>query len=436
MNFRLHAFNLVDKIKGGRFRKNLEEIEHVNEKLDEKAIMRFQNERISALLEFAFETVPFYKGKSFDIHNAPVVDKMILKEKLNEFLSPKYDAEQLVKVITSGSTGTPFVSYQNKEKKYRNNADAIYFGGKAGYFLGAPLYYMKIWSSNNSKSFLTKYFQNIHTVDVLNFSGDAIRSFIDEINNSHQAININSYASALDRLCDYLDSHEVNLDNELRINSVIAQSEALSEATKMRLEKYFKIVACSRYSNVENGIVAQQTLVKNDLFKINRASYYVEILKIDEDTPAEVGELGRIVVTDLFNFGMPFIRYDTGDIGKFFVNNNGEIDRNYLAEIQGRKLDLLLNTKGEIISSYIVYKNMFKYPEINQYQLIQEDEKRYRFIISTKGNFPREDELRNDFVSYIGEDAVFEVSYIDEIPLLSSGKRRKIVNNYLKKINK
>ncbi len=436
MNFRLHAFNFLDKLKGGRFRKNLEEIERVNEKLDEVAIVRFQNERISTLLEFAFETVPFYKGKSFDIHDAPVVNKMTLKEKVNEFLSTKYDTEQLVKVITSGSTGTPFISYQNKEKKYRNNADAIYFGGTAGYLLGAPLYYLKIWSSNNDKSFLTKYFQNIHTVDVLNFSGDTIRSFIDEINSSLQAININSYASALDRLCDHLDSREVNLNKGLRVNSVIAQSEALSEATKLRLEKYFKIAACSRYSNVENGIIAQQTLVENDLFKVNRASYYIEILKIDEDTPAGVGELGRIVVTDLFNFGMPFIRYDTGDIGKFFVNNNGEIDRNYLAEIQGRKLDLLLNTKGEIISSYIVYKNMFKYPEIDQYQLIQEDEKRYQFIISTRGNFRREDELRSDFISYIGKGAVFEISYTDEIPLLSSGKRRKIVNNYLKKINK
>ena len=81
---------------------------------------------------------------------------------------------------------------------------------------------------------------------------------------------------------------------------------------------------------------------------------------------------------------------------------NGEINIKYLSNIQGRKLDILLDTQGNIISSFIMYKNMFKYPEIKQFQLIQKNEKEYKFIVSIDGNFERENELREEFVSDIG----------------------------------
>ena len=52
---------------------------------------------------------------------------------------------------------------------------------------------------------------------------------------------------------------------------------------------------------MENGIIAQQSIDSNN-YIINWASYYVEILKLDKDTPVEQGEIGRIVVTDLYNY--------------------------------------------------------------------------------------------------------------------------------------
>ena len=87
---------------------------------------------------------------------------------------------------------------------------------------------------------------------------------------------------------------------------------------KENLEKHFNTKVVSRYSNEEMGILAQQSNIEqNNAFNINWASYYVEILKMDTNEKANLGELGRIVITDLFNFSMPLIRYDTGDLGVF-----------------------------------------------------------------------------------------------------------------------
>ena len=125
---------------------------------------------------------------------------------------------------------------------------------------------------------------------------------------------------------------------------------------------------------------------------------------------------------------MPLIRYDTGDMG---IMNEVLIEGRktlVLSHIEGRKLDRIYNTKGDLISSYIVYKNMWNYPEIEQYQFVQVSKEEYVFKISMKSKFKRENELINEFKSYVGLDADFKVEYVDEIPLLNSGKRKKVMN--------
>lgn len=433
-NIRKYLFWFLDFLNGSPILKNLKEIKNINDSNDEALIERYINKHLEELLKYSKINVPYYrKFKHAELSDFPVSDKLTYKKNIDNFCSVEFKKDKLFKTITSGSTGTPFVSYQNDKKKKRNTADVIYFGKLAGYKLGEPLFYLKIWSDNNRKSGFIKFLQNIVPIDVIKLSNKNIKQLLDKINSKNGKAHMNSYASALEEVCKYLDKNSsADAIKNLRAASIMAQSEALTIETRERLQKYFKCTPCSRYSNLENGIIAQQTLHKNDLFLINRASYFVEILKMDSDIPVKPNELGRIVVTDLFNYAMPFIRYDTGDIGRFAVNKDNISDYNYLKEIQGRKLDLLLDTKGEIVSSYIMYKNMFKYPEIGQFQLIQENKKDYRFIISMNGTFEKEEKLKNEFLNYLGKDAKFDIEYVKEIPLLSSGKRRKIINNYLK----
>ena len=57
-----------------------------------------------------------------------------------------------------------------------------------------------------------------------------------------------------------------------------------------------------------------QEIIHPDYFIINNASYHIKFLKLDSDENADIGELSRIVVTDLFNYATPMIRHDTGDL--------------------------------------------------------------------------------------------------------------------------
>jgi phenylacetate-CoA ligase len=123
------------------------------------------------------------------------------------------------------------------------------------------------------------------------------------------------------------------------------------------------------------------------------------------------------------------IRYDTGDMGALSADTDQHGNR-YLDRVEGRKLDLLYATDGSLVSSYIVYKNMWQYTEITQYQLVQYGPKDYRFKINMDGAFQREPQLIREFKEFLGTDANFTVEYVDEIPLLASGKRKKIANTW------
>ena len=180
---------------------------------------------------------------------------------------------------------------------------------------------------------------------------------------------------------------------------------------------------------MENGIIAQQLSGGSGEFLINDASYFLEILELDSDLPVKEGKPGRIVITDLFNYRMPLIRYDTGDIGILESREIFGVSRQVFTSIEGRRMDLIYDTRGSLVSSYVITNNMWKYMEIRQYQFIQTSEREYLFKINTDLPFEQEKELISEFTNYFGEDSIISVEYVSEIPLLASGKRKKVMNS-------
>jgi len=168
MKLRSLLFKYLDVLKGGVISGNLKEIELVNEQHEEEFIINYQLNKLKECIVNAQKNTNFYKNyNSIALNDYPIVNKVFLKDNLQDFISKDYQLEKLSKLVTSGSTGTPFVSYQDIGKRNRNSADAIYFGGLAGYTLGDILFYLKIWSTNNKKSKFLQYAQNIHPVDVI-----------------------------------------------------------------------------------------------------------------------------------------------------------------------------------------------------------------------------------------------------------------------------
>lgn len=428
---RKKVFWTLDAIKGGKVKSHYNEVEFIMENFssEKSKNLRFQN--LDKLLVHATKTCGFYhKFSDFNsLEDFPIINKSLIRNQFIEFRSDAFGENDSYEMSTSGSSGTPFKTVQNRNKRLRNTADTIYFKQKAGFEIGSRLYYIRKWFKMHKRSWLTTMTRNIVMVNVTEFTDEYLANFIKELESDKSTQVIISYSSALLDLCNYLDKiSSPPIKNNL--SCIVAMAEGLSNQTRESLKKYFNTPVLLRYSNLENGILSLQLDNENENLQINCASYHIEILHPEKDEPVEEGEMGRIVITDLFNYAMPFIRYDTGDLG--VITNTDKYFKGTPAftKVQGRKMDAIFDTNGKIQSTFIVFY-LEEYSDIKQFQLIQNGKREYELKLNIEKGFNKQNQLVDLFRSYLGKDAEIKISYVDEIPQLSSGKRRLTVNNFI-----
>ncbi|WP_298789294.1 CoF synthetase [uncultured Allomuricauda sp.] len=420
------SFWILDTLKGRKILKELKDIQLLLGQNSFDLLKKKNEAKVKDLLNKVVHEAPYYSNfKNYkSLQDFPVTNKHIIKENFNQFQIASSRKTKLHTIFTSGSTGTPFMVYQTKQKRHRNTADTIYFAGKAGYTLGDKLLYLRLWNKNLKKNKISAFIQNVHQINIENLNPSYIESFLKRLQKDKSPKGWLAYPSGLEKICDFLDSiNSKPLD--CNIKSIIGMSENLSNHVRNKMSHYFDAPMVSRYSNFENGIIAQQSIDSN-YFEVNWASYILEILDFKKDVPAKPGELGRIVITDLYNHATPMIRYDTGDIGA--VTNVENHSFPVLETVEGRKADILFNTKGTMISPFKFMGILPQYPEIEQIQFIQTKKTGYAIKINVREEFLQETELVALFKSIVGDDAAVAVEYVNEIPLLSS-KKRKITRN-------
>lgn len=429
---RKKVFWAVDFLEGGEIRKHLREVGHGLENYDNNSVEKRKETNLFNLLKHAAKTVPYYSGYAGfkALNEFPVVNKTIIRENQGDFLSADYVGKKLHKAITSGSTGAPFIVFQDHNKRKRHQADNILFLEMAGHNLGARLYYLRVWNAMNRKNLLTQKIQNILTYDIRDLSESSILDLLNRLAHDRNNKSVLGYSSAFEEISRFLNNKSFPV-GAIRIRSIMTMSEAISAGAKLNLAKKFGCPVVSRYSNMENGFLAQQCVEENNEFHLNTASYHFETLKEDSDEPALPGAAGRIVVTDLFNYAMPLIRYDTGDMAVISQKSECGKPGPVFTRIEGRKADFIHDTSGNLLSPHIITNTMWKYSsEIRQFQFIQNGQGEYRLKLNCNDKiFSREKELIDDYVSFLGPGARIEIELTDEIPLLASGKRKMVVNN-------
>ena len=229
--------------------------------------------------------------------------------------------------------------------------------------------------------------------------------------------------------------------NSNRIDKVVVDSAPLFKFPKSIknhfFKKYLKCEVISQYADEECGIIAQERIpTKEDgnVMYLNYADYYIEFLKLESDEPAEFGELARVVITDLHNHAFPIIRYDCGDTGVLMPSD--EYSRGYpvLGKLYGRKMDMVYTTSGIPFSPMLLGRTVKNFNVIKQWQFIQKGERNYvlKTILEDGGDKDELVALIDELKCTIGVDSKISIEIVNEIPLLKSGKRKVVVNEWKK----
>lgn len=414
------AFWEDDASRGAIIRKQYDEIKEVLEKND----LAWVQEQLRAVKQHAIDQTEYYKNCNID-DAFPIVNK-------NSILA-NYEAHKakggfdlpLHTSSTSGSTGTPFSVIQDYRKRMRHIADLKVFGELCDYPSHERMIFFRIFSDKLHRTPEQEARENIFCVDSSELSEKHLEEMLQVILEKKPRI-IFSYPSTLVELAKYLAVREPQV--KCHVRAALTGGEGIPEDDRKLVEQTFKCTVYRRYSDMELGILGQD-LGDGKKYFLNYGSYYFECLKEDCDEPAGPGEVGRIVVTDLFNYAFPMIRYDTGDLGILDDTVDGKFPM--FKEIYGKKRDCIYTTDGRMLSPAKIFVSMWGIEGIKQWQFIQETANEYILKINSNGEVNHE-KIVAKIKGVVGEDAIITVEYVEEIPVITSRKRRAIVCNYKK----
>ncbi len=422
---RWFAFFFLDALRGGRVRQYYDEIRRGYR---QGTSTKETEAKIRSIISHAVRTTEYYHDYPGDtpLDKMPVVNKDTYRGSYDAFLSGEYrDAKGSRTMSTSGSTGTPLTIIQDKDKVDHDTADGIFFGAMAGYYIGMKMGFLRVWVHNVKKSALRLFAENMIMVDTSVLGDAEIAKMLDMFRRRKVKCLI-GYASSLGEISRYIDRHHVDT-SRFSIRSIIPISESMPSVVRQRLSEQFSCPVQAWYSNEENGIMGIQS-ANGTAYYIDSENFHIEILKMDADEPAKDGELGRIVITDLRNRAMPIIRYDTGDLAKAKHEIRGDRYRLFLTEIYGRRSDTIYDTAGKALTPFVITNNLWDVPGLLQYRFIQETENTYTLELNGDPEKMDVEDIVGRIRPYFGENADIRTVFVDEIPVLASGKRKYIEN--------
>jgi len=152
---------------------------------------------------------------------------------------------------------------------------------------------------------------------------------------------------------------------------------SLTGVMKERIRAAFGCSVYDNYGCSELGFIACDCDLHDGLH-VFMDLYLVEVCR--NGKAVAPGELGRLLITDLSNVAMPWIRYDIGDVGRYFPDDHGCGRKSTRIRVDGRVQDTLVNAKGEVFTSDGVFDFFHGRCDIDNFQLVEKSRGRFDLL--------------------------------------------------------
>ena len=241
--------------------------------------------------------------------------------------------------------------------------------------------------------------------------------------------------------CMELVAESLNgLPSSFKPDLVVSRGEILYDKTRVLLEQTFGCRVANYYSCDEIGNIAWECPDERGKLHVNTDGCFIEV--VDEDgSLVPDGEEGFILVTNLFNRTMPFIRYKLGDRVTSLPSSNQRCSCGYTGQsldlVFGRVDDYCWLPDGRRISPQVIATaiaaatrvgNSNNYL-IGQYQVVQEAIDTICVRTVRLEDTPADMCLQiAQSIERLGDGITCEVEWVESLPIESTGKRRKIVS--------
>ena len=404
-------------------------------------ILRYKEERLYRMLEYAYQFVPFYKNyydsyhvspkdyKSLeDIEKFPVLTKELIRAHYKEMISTQYPRENLIHNHTSGSTGKALDFYQTKESlpyvwaiwwRLRNRF-GVEYGDKSLNFTGklvVPISTRRppYWRVNKP--------MNQWLVNMQHMTKDKVQSIVEMINSEH-FVFFSGYPSIIYAFALLVEENGLSITAQPK--AIFTGAEKMYENQKTVLRRVFPGTIITDHYGTSEGVVNAskcETGVYHEDFELG----HIECKEPHwiSDTEYE----GNILGTCFQNNGMPFIRYEIGDSAVWSSKKcSCGLHSQVIKDIQGRTEDYVITPEGLKVQRFdYLFKDM---TSIKECQVVQRKMGEVIFRIVRRDNYDIkcEEELKKLVKEYISPTIHCSFEYVGEIERTRAGKFKSVAS--------
>ena len=421
------------------------DVEHYYETLQKtqwlspSAMRELQDEKLRRLVRHAYRNVPYYRAKlqeaglrpedvqtQADLHKLPMLGKADIRKHLFfDIMSENHDKSQVLRISTSGSTGEPFVCYADRAQLEFRWAATLRAQEWTGYQFGDPT--VRLWHqtigmspTQAAKERADAALSNRSFVPVFEMTEENLQKTMRLIASIGPTL-LDGYAEALDFIAHFV---KTSGNPGVRPLAIMSSAQTLPEPSRKLIEEAFGCRVFDKYGSREFSGIAYECDAHAGHHVVSEG-FIVEILR--EGVPVKPGEIGEVVVTDLNNYGMPFIRYRIGDLAEAMSDESCACGRGAprIGAIQGRVQSIIQGSDGQYVPGtfFAHYLKELDYA-IKRFQVVQERAGHITFRVVKGGRYSEDvlAEVLSEFRKYLGSRMQIDVEFVDDIALVRTGK--------------
>ncbi len=405
--------------------------------LDQDEIQARQDQALVKIVRHAVDTTPFYRNRFklagidpsevrsiADLQWLPLLTKHDVREHQDQIISSKFSKKDLRLAKTGGSTGEALRIYCDEPGIQMRAAATLRSDEWSGWRLGQP--HGAVWGNppvaktmrNKLRGALKDRFIFLDTMKI---DDEAIDDFVQDWATLRPGL-LFGHAHSIFILAEALRSRDCTLNP----SGIISTSMMLLPSERRVIEEVFGVPVTNRYGCEEVSLISCEC-EQHDGMHLNSDHVIVEFIR-DDGSICEPGEDGRIVVTELINFGMPMIRYEVGDRGvpsdRVCPCGRG---LPLMETVTGRTADFLIAEGGfKVAGISIIENSLTKIPNLKQMQIIQEAPLvvHVNLVPGDKFNLETADMLTGSLREMLGQGMSVNINLVDRIAQEKSGKYR------------
>lgn len=396
----------------------------------------FANERVIDIVKSAIKNVPYYSN----LYKHPVSDieefserigfinRNTLTEHFKDLINTNIKRDQFSEVTTGGTSRKParFLIPKNRHVVELSSMHMMWNRTGWNYHTRAVLRNQKLRKDEVFRiNPITKEF----IFDNFRLSSQYVKQIHQTLLNYHIQY-IHAYPSAAYQFC--LLCKEQGLDLRF-IKAFLCGSEGIIDFQKKLIVDDLGLKLYSWYGHSEK-LVLGGYCEHADHYHIEPQYGYFELIGEDNKSINTSGKFGEIVGTTYYNFGMPLIRYRTGDYAEYVGDH---------CEVCGRKMTIIKNIQGRwdknqiyrVDGTYITTTalNLHSdlYNVIDGLQYIQEQPGILKVLLIKGYNFKTDHEkiFFKLFSEAMGPDSKVIIEYVDTLICQPNGKFVQLLSN-------